>query len=83
MNNETPEEQRAAIARLSGQAMALQMGICALIAHHPEREKVGTFLFSAIEALLDVTLAQPLPEEVREYLDSTREQMLRAVQAQI
>lgn len=81
MNNGTLEEQRIAIARLSGQAMALQIAVQALIANHPQREEVGRQIDAAIQGVLDLTLPVPVPEEALTYLDRTRADLMRMAQA--
>ena len=75
------ENQRIENARLSGQIVALEMAVKLLFIQHPNPTGLAALYTKAIDALLDITLATRMPEEMRDALDQARNGLLEALRA--
>jgi hypothetical protein len=79
--SELLERQRADNARLAGQVVALEMAVKVLFMNHPEAARLASLYSSAIDGLLDITLATRMPEEMRDAVDQARNGLLEALAA--
>ena len=77
--NDRFEQQRIENARLSGQVVALEMAVKLLFMQHPNPAALAAVYSKAMDALLDITLATRMPEEMRDALDRAREGLLEAL----
>ncbi len=73
------ERQRIDSARLGGQVVALEMAVKVLFLNHPEAARLASLYSSAIDSLLDITLATRMPEEMRDAMDQARGGLLEAL----
>ncbi|MEP6504930.1 MAG: hypothetical protein ABJD97_16435 [Betaproteobacteria bacterium] len=73
------ERQRIDSARLAGQVVALEMAVKVLFLNHPEAARLASLYSSAIDGLLDITLATRMPEEMRDAVDQARAGLLEAL----
>ena len=79
--NEPPETQRTEMARLAGQVVALEMAVKVLFLNHPESARLASLYTTAIDGLLDITLATRMPEEMRDSMDRARRGVLETLAA--
>lgn len=79
--NDPPETQRTEIARLSGQVLALEMAVKVLFLNHPDSARLAGLYTTAIDGLLDITIATRMPEEMRDAVDQARRGVLEVLAA--
>ncbi len=73
------EQQRIENARLAGRVVALEMAVKVPFIRHPHPDELAAVYSKAIDALLDITLATRMPEEMRDALDAARDGVIEAV----